>query len=208
MTKIFLDVDGVLSHGFHAKPELRKLWHENIFEDLGIIKEDFDKYVFNSSWVEVVEGRKDLKNLLEEALPHLNFDGTIQNIMDYWFQKDSNIDQKLINFLTSIKQKNSDIKFYIATNQEHNRANYLWNDLNLKDLFEDIFYSAKIGMVKRNPNFFHKINEQLELKNNETILFFDDSIKNVQSAKSVGWNAFEYETIKDFVENPIIKELL
>jgi putative hydrolase of the HAD superfamily len=206
--KIFLDIDGVLVTGFHAKPEFRKLWHEKICQDLGINRENFEKYVFSSDWLNVLEGRKDLKCLLDEALPHLNFKGNVHDIINYWFEKDSNLDNQLLGLLNQIKQKNKNIKFYIATNQEQNRADYLWNNLKLKDLFEDIFYSGKIGMVKRNPDFFHKINKQLALKDCKDVLFFDDHVHNVESAKLAGWNAFEYETIKDFVENPLIKELM
>jgi len=155
-----------------------------------------------------MEGRRDLESLLDKVLPRLNFKGTSRDIIDYWFKKDSNVDEKLMEMLRSIKQKNKDIKFYIATNQEHNRANYLWNNLKLKDLFNDIFYSAKIGTVKRNPDFFHIINKQLGFKDCEDVIFFDDHAHNVESAKLAGWNAFEYETIKDFVENPLIKELM
>ncbi|MFC1659277.1 HAD family hydrolase [Pseudomonadota bacterium] len=209
MTKIFFDVDGVLIHGFHVKPELRRLWSENLSRDLGILQEDFEKHVVcSSNWTDVVEGRKSLENLLEEVLPYLNFKGSVQDIINYWVSNDSKIDKKLMELLYAIKQKNEKIEFYIATNQEHNRADYLWNNLRFKDIFEDIFYSAKMGMVKSNPEFFYSVNKQLGLKDENNILFFDDSIKNVESAKLANWNAFEYETIKDFVENPLIKELL
>ncbi|NDC56614.1 MAG: haloacid dehalogenase, partial [Alphaproteobacteria bacterium] len=36
---IFFDVDGVLIHGYHARPELRQCWDENLPRDFGIDRE-------------------------------------------------------------------------------------------------------------------------------------------------------------------------
>ena len=33
---VLFDVDGVLVHGYHARPELQLRWDENLLEDLGI----------------------------------------------------------------------------------------------------------------------------------------------------------------------------
>ena len=37
MTAVLFDVDGVLVHGYHAKPEFRKCWDENLERDFGKI---------------------------------------------------------------------------------------------------------------------------------------------------------------------------
>jgi len=206
--RIFLDVDGVLIHGFHAKPELRELWDKNVEQDLGIKREAIDKHVFNEGFSDVMEGKIKIKEWLNKALPRLNFQGTVEDILNYWMSHNSNINEELINILKQIKQKHNDIKFYIATNQEEYRANYLWNNLGFKDIFEDIFYSAKIGCVKKSPEFFHFVDKNLGITNNQNNLFFDDNKNNVETVKSIGWNAFEYEDINSFLQNPIIKDLI
>ncbi len=36
--------------------------------------------------------------------------------------------------------------------QEHHRAAYLWDELGFKEHFKDIFYSARLGHLKKRPN--------------------------------------------------------
>lgn len=102
--------------------------------------------------------------------------------------------------------KNADVKLYIATNQEHYRAAYLWNDLGFKDYFEDIYYSARLGCFKKDPAYFQQINAELNLKD-QTVLFFDDSPDNIATASSCGWNAVLFNDVNNLIEHPLIKSL-
>jgi putative hydrolase of the HAD superfamily len=38
---LFFDVDGVVVHGFHTRPERRRRWDETLFQDLGIAPSAF-----------------------------------------------------------------------------------------------------------------------------------------------------------------------
>lgn len=202
--KIIFDVDGVLINGYNATPERRIMWDANIEKDLGIKQSDLTTHFFNKRFGDVIIGKRPLLEAMNESLSDLNYSGTAQSIIDYWMDNDSRVNNQVLDVVQKLKSKS--IPLYIATNQEHVRANYLWNNLNFKDYFQDIFYSAKIGHTKSSSLYFDYVNNKLG--RNEDILFFDDYPENVEAAKNAGWNAFVFNDIHDLTNNPFIQEIL
>jgi putative hydrolase of the HAD superfamily len=95
----------------------------------------------------------------------------------------------------------------IATNQEHNRANYLMNELGFSNYFDEIYHSAKIGFAKPNRSYFEKVMEFVgEL--DEPPIFFDDTQSVVDAANDFGWEAHQFDDIKDLNKSSLIASLL
>jgi putative hydrolase of the HAD superfamily len=197
---IFFDVDGVLLKGFPDFLEARR-WEK----DLGI-EQGLSKHFFGLHWIDILKGKKDLKETLRECLPAIGFKGEPEQIIDAWFQCDSFINNELMQYIPKLKFQEN-LKLYIATDQEHNRAKYLWENLGFRDTFDGIYYSAQLGARKKNPIFFQKINEELKLSD-ETVVFFDDCHENIKTACMQGWEGYHYQKLSDFLENKHIEKLL
>ena len=158
---ILFDVDGVLIHGYHARPELRKCWDENITQDFGIDRERFkNEFIFRSFVKDVLVGKKDLKDALSACLPNLGYTGDPQNFIDYWLKNDANVNHDLLDRIKILKAS-GETRLFIATNQEHNRARFLMSALGFADYFDDIFYSARIGSTKPSREYFDWITTKL-----------------------------------------------
>ncbi len=71
----------------------------------------------------------------------------------------------------------------------------------MKDLFDDIFYSAQLGVLKHRAGFFATINAQLDISPTERPLFFDDSERVVTAARAAGWDAHIFDTVEDLSRN-------
>ncbi len=203
MLKIVFDVDGVLIHGFHCDPKFTKRWDEHLETELEISPNVMTDRFFNTLFADVIIGKRDLKPALQEFLNDIDSTVTPDHLIDFWMKNDSNIDEELIDYIKRLKEKS--IPLYVATNQEHVRANYLWNELDFKAYFSDIFYSAKIGCAKPDPLYFSHINNNIGKDN---ILFFDDREDNIEAARECGWNAVLYRDINDLSNHPIIKDYL
>ncbi len=77
---------------------------------------------------------------------------------------------------------------YLATNQEHERADYLMNGLKLATHVDGCHYSAAIGHRKPTSAYFHQVGIRVGLRPEE-VLLIDNSAVNVQAASRAGWHA-------------------
>ena len=124
-----------------------------------------------------------------------------------------NITKNIINKLYDIKDKDiftklkkdyPDIKLIIATNHISYVKDFIYNNFNTTYL-DDIIISSNIHKIKPNKDFYQYILDKYHLKPNE-LLFIDDNINNIESAKSLNINTIKIEknnnlylTIKDYL---------
>lgn len=205
---VFFDVDGVLAHGYHFEKELQQPWDLDLEQDLGLNRSHFLKeYIFESFIPFVLLGQKTMKETLEVYLSRsdVEYEGDANSVIQYYLEKDSNINQELMAYIQKIAQQKN-VKLYIATNQSHERANHLWQNY-FSSHFEKIYYSADFGVSKESPEFFDAINKELGFEKGN-VLFFDDNPGCVEQAKKAGWAAVKYKDISDFLTCEAIQSLL
>lgn len=200
---VFFDVDGVLVHGYHARPELQRHWDANLLADLGVDPERFrNEFIFDIFIKQVVVGEMSLVEALDRRLPSLGYRGSPMVFVHYWLSHDSTLNQPLLAVVRQLKA-GSDLKLYIATNQDHLRALWLWQTLGLGELFEDIFYSARIGVRKPERGFFDFITQRIGPQD-EPPLFFDDTPKVIEGARRAGWEAIQFDRLDVCTHHPWI----
>lgn len=198
-TLIFFDVDGVLINGFHHNPKFCRMWSANIHNDLGITQDHLAQY-FKTYWPDVIVGRTDLHKTMTAHLTATGYDIPAQSVIDYWLKNDAVIHTKTWDIAAQWAAR-PDTTLYLATNQEKNRADYLWHNLNFKSIFKDIFYSGKMGVAKDNPSFFQTINAQLSIDLTQTrVIYWDDSPSCIASANTAGWKETVLVDTPDAVE--------
>jgi putative hydrolase of the HAD superfamily len=199
---ILFDVDGVLIHGYHTRPELQRRWDEHLLEDLGIEPRVFkERFIFDVFVKKVLVGKMGLVEALDVVLPQLGYRGPTQRFVSYWLEHDSHLNDELIEVARRLKRTGAQL--YIATNQEHVRAQWLWQTLRLGEVFDDMFYAARLGVMKPTPQFFAEVEHRLGPRG-EPPLFFDDSPDVVAAARKAGWEAVAYDGIADCTSHPWI----
>lgn len=204
---VFFDVDGVLIQGYHAKPELRKYWDESMESDLGINRSHFQENFISGVFLqEIVSGKKDLKSEISDYLLSINSTISADKFIKYWLTGDSNINHLLFEKIKILKETGK-VKLFLATNQEHNRANYLMNELKFNEYFDDIFHSGRIGFAKPDRKYFENVMEHIGNSSHRPI-FFDDSQGVVDAANDYGWEAYQFECIEDLNKSTFISSLL
>ena len=203
---VLFDVDGVLVNGYHSRPELQRRWDENLLEDLGIDPDRFkDAFIFDVFVKKVLIGKVGLVEALDRVLPQLGYKGPTQRIVAYWLEHDSVLNIETVELARSLKSAGA--RLYMATNQEHLRAQWLWQTLRLGEIFEDMFYAARLGVTKPNAGFYDEIDRRLGPQA-EPPLFFDDSPPVIDAARKAGWEAVLYNGIDDCRSHPWIAERL
>ena len=213
--KLFFDVDGVLIDGWHVNAALRKPWNDSLEADLGVAVKDFEDVFFvvpEGEQISVMDscvmGKRDLKEALQTVLPTLGYQGSVDDFVSYWFEKDSNINQDVFDVVAQLKAI-PEVELFVATGQEHYRASYLWDQLAFSNHFKKIFYSANIGYLKSSTKFFEVINTELEIpERGEPPLFFDDSEAVIAASIEAGWEGVVFNSIDDLRQHPRISALI
>ena len=207
MTRVVLiDVDGVLVHShFHADPERRRKWNEHLLEDMGVDPIRFTA-LFSGDFDPAILGQESVIAILDDFLPTVGYRGSTLDFMAYWLERDISPDFRLFEGLKRLKAT-SKARLYVATNQEHLRANHLWRQLRLGHLFDDMLYSARLSATKPNRAYFEAVAKWIGPQD-EPPLIFDDGAKVIEAARSFGWDATLYSDAADFFDDPWVQRVL
>ena len=105
------------------------------------------------------------------------------------------IDENLVAFIRELKQK---YKIGLLSNFTHAWLSEILTENNLWDLFDHNVISSEHGIIKPEPEIFHKMLDLLEVAPGEAV-FIDDRQYNVDGANAVGIKGLLYtdlETLK------------
>ena len=184
MKLVAWDFDGVLNRGFQGGFHL---WQDNFEADLGVSAKVFTEFVFKAPrFAEVLTGQRDLMDLLAEWVLAHDVPHAPEFVLDYWLAKDANTDPQVLDWLAAC-----DVPGVIATNNERNRAEFIWHKMGFSKRMRAIFASGPIGVKKPDAGFFAQIEVWSGLSPAD-ILLVDDSEKNVQAAATRGWQVFHF----------------
>ena len=174
--------------------------------DFGVKKEEFVSVL--SSIMEITRLPK-APSVYSLFLPHLDKWGvkkTEEEFLSYWFQAEK-IDMEMLGIAKELREKG--FRLFIISNGfrergEYYKKNFSFLGESLGDIFEKIYFSYNTGYKKPDPKFFELILTENNLDPKEC-LYFDDSEKNILSAKTLGINGIVFkdnnsvkEAIKDF----------
>ena len=153
---------------------------------------------------DILLGKVELKDSLTAALLKAGYAIKSDEVMDIWFNKESQFDDNILKLISELKIQ-QEVKLYIASNQSKERANFLWNEKRLKDHFIDYYISSDLKEIKNNSSFFNKINTCI---GSGKKILVDDAMNNIIACQEAGWLGIHYQSINSLVRNPHIKQYL
>ena len=115
--------------------------------------------------------------------------------------------EKVIKFIENLQDKN--YKTAILSKLCVLDKIYLEKNINLSR-FDNLFFSCDLGMEKPDVKVFEYVSRETGIEG-KNILFIDDSIKNIDAARELGWNVCnatgdEFDKIKETVEEFLMKD--
>lgn len=195
MKALLLDVDGVLIRSRH------KYFSEKYSEEYKIPIKDILPF-FKNEYKLAAVGKLDIREVLPKYLDTWGWNKSVDNFLQYWFESEREKDTDLIQLIQNLRSLG--VKVYIASNNEARRAKYLMEKVGFDRDLDGAFFSAGLGVVKSDPDFFEKILSELKLPPAE-VTYFDSDEENAEVAKNVGVNSFVYTNFSEFEK--IIKNL-
>ena len=121
--------------------------------------------------------------------------GTTEKLIDKLYEP------REIDIFKKLKERYKNIKIIIATNHISLVRNFIEKTFESVYL-DDILISAEMHKIKPDPEFYEFILKKYKIKPNE-LLFVDDNIDNINSAKKIG-----IETIKIDKNSNIFDEII
>ena len=189
ISTVLLDVDGVLVVG--------ELFSDTLARDYGITL-DMTAAFFRGPFEQCLLGKADLKEEIASHLPGWGWRGSVDEFLSLWFTSGQQVDDALLAAAQQWRQEG--IRCYLATNQERYRVDYLLTQSGLAGQLDGCFASCHLGYTKDNPAFFQAVLRALPDAQPDELLFWDDSPRNVTTARAVGLHAEVYTTFAAFQE--------
>ena len=185
---LVLDIDGVVSL---AQPGSAQPWYATLRKDLGFDYEEMEREFFRAEFLSVLQGRLDLYVALHNYLEPRGHADRMEELVSYWFEKDAVIDRAVLAEADAWRQRTGG-RCFAASNQEHYRVAYLRDQAGLGAHFDEIIYSAALGVCKPERVFFTNAQARMGVTAAQSILFVDDRAANVDGARMAGWRAMLY----------------
>lgn len=178
---ILFDADGVL-----IKSQFQ--FSDRLEEIYGIPVERLQPF-FTGVFRECSLGKADLKEELGKVIGEWGWQGTVDELLAFWFSTGTEIDGEVAEFVRELRREG--VRTYITTDQEKYRGEHLRATLGHGVLFDEVFFSAEIGCSKKDPRFFQYVDDKIKT-DHQNVLFVDDSEKNVETSKQFGYDGYFY----------------
>lgn len=165
------------------------------------------KSFFSTTFNEIKTGKKDLKIELEGIIDDVNWQGSVDDLLEIWNTKCTIPNEQMIEQIKSLTSQG-----YIcalASNQEKYRGEYIEEELKFANYFSHIFYSHNIEVTKDDKKFFENVLEVLKIhgiRSFSEIMFFDDDEENIYVAKNLGIKAHHVESPEECIS--LIEKLI
>ncbi len=191
---VVFDFDGVIN-----KSEYFSVKYEREF---GVSKDEISLF-FQNDFDKCAKGNADIKELLIPYLVNWNWKGSIDSFLNYWFENDISLDNELLSFIDKLKQENFHV--VLASQQERNRKNHIWDKLGMKNVFHQFYCTSDLGYLKSDKEFYVKILTDLKtnqiIKSPKEVIFFDDSKNFVKAAEESGIESYHVLENNEIIEN-------
>ena len=184
---VILDADGVVISPGQLSIRYFEVEH-------GITR-DMAREFFGRVFRDCLVGKADLKEELAPFLPAWGWRRSVDDFMSTWFEMESTVDSRVIGTIQALRQRG--VLCCLASNQEKHRADYIVAKMGFGDAFDRLFFSCDLGYTKPDHSFYESIANSLHTEG-QSIMFWDDSLLNVEAARDYGWRAEVYTGFEGF----------
>ncbi len=117
--------------------------------------------------------------------------------MEYWFNTDARLNTDLLKAVKELRT--GSMRVFFATIQEHECAEFLWQEMGLKNYADDILTSARLGEKKPAQAILNTA-ARITGAAPDNHLWIDVSTDNVKGAKTASWRAAQWDSTQTLVE--------
>jgi putative hydrolase of the HAD superfamily len=188
---VIYDNDGMITDGARFSDTYSK--------EFNIPMELMDGF-FDVHFKNCLHGKADLKEELRPFLEKWKWNGTVDELLDYWFRVGAEPNHDTYESISKLKEQG--VVCCLATNQEKYRTQFLIQKMNYNELFDEIFSSADLCVFKTSEEglgkIFNALKERYGDLEKDEILYWDDREGNVKHLNEFGFNGQKYKDYNSF----------
>lgn len=191
-----MDLDNTLLDTYHIDENgnLHFHWAETFEKDFGLPAHILQE-LFQGPFLIALQRTTRLERFIAPFLEKYQLNVSVDEFLEYWLARDMRVNNEIWQWIKEEKSKGH--VFHIASNQPHIRMDYLLAHLpEWHQVFDFVFTSARLGVAKSDPAFFIYAKNYLKVPFSEMCLI-DDSIENIDVAKSLGMNGVLFHSLDD-----------
>ena len=140
---VLFDVDGVLVHPWRLRALLARDY---------AITPAMTASFFEGPFLECVEGRADLVEVLPPFLTSWGWAGSASEFVEAWLSVENAPDEAVLSVVADIRHRG--VPCFVASTQERRRAQYLAIEMRFNQPFDGLFFSTDVGAAKPKEEFF------------------------------------------------------
>lgn len=178
ITSVLFDADGVVQQSRPGFPESLRRMLPNTERGAEFLRD------LSAAELPTLTGERDFLTVMAKVMRQWECSGTAQEMARLWTRLDVSPD--VVELISELRA--AGVGCYLATNQQAYRAAYMTGELGYDGIFDEQFYSCRIGLAKPNPRFFDHIIAAIGGEPAAALLI-DDNEANVLAARSVGLSA-------------------
>ncbi|WP_243224915.1 HAD family hydrolase [Microbacterium sp. CIAB417] len=177
---LLFDADGVIQ-------EIPGGWYAAMEPHVG----DRSREFLHATWKDerpTLAGIGDYRPMLAATLEEYGVAAHVDDVLaDVWYR----IDPHPESLALVARLREAGYRVHLGTNQEPYRAAHMQTALGYADLFDTCFYSCELKAAKPDAGFFSAVVASLAAEP-ESILFIDDSERNVLAAREAGMRSVHW----------------
>lgn len=184
---VLLDADGVVQQNPDG-------WLDDLKSFVGPDDgQDFVDDLFATE-AAAMTGHRTFPDVLAEVAARWGAANRSDELLEHWRRIE--VSEPTVALATELRD--GGVPCYLATNQHAVRASYMKDVLGYGELFDGVYCSCDLGVLKSSATFFTQVLDRLGLDAG-VVLFVDDSEEYVRSARAAGLQA-ETWSIDDGVD--------
>lgn len=188
---IIFDLGGVIVDENKAKTFKHLAQNYNL--DVEELRDAYEKYLPRYDCGKI--GKEEFINLISNEIDKKIDANDFFNI----YLKNVIIRNNVLDFIKSLKGK---YKLVVLSNANEFNIKNIFKNISLEEIFDYLFYSYQIKMLKPNKEIYEYVLRRLKVKAEECF-FIDDKIENINGAKSIGIKGIVYKDLEQ-IKNELV----
>ncbi|MBN1646321.1 HAD family phosphatase [Candidatus Woesearchaeota archaeon] len=187
---IIFDLGGVLTSDSPITYSNKLCDYSKVLELAKVSKADASR-IWNRHWKDMKLGKKDMQDFWKDFSKTMDKSVSLHEVIEL-YNSSVKVDEEMLYYVKGLKNK---FRLLALTNECKTGIELRIQKFGLDMLFEKIYCSARIGMVKPDPSLFKHVLSDSRLDASRCI-FIDDKTDNVKAAEKMGIRSILFENIE------------